>query len=264
MEKTKIAVLGANGMLGSMVYDVLSQCETFEVLPITRPLLDAALATSDDIYKAIKGATWVVNCIGVIRPKCQHQEEYAIRVNALFPHQLAKMAQEYDVNVVQIATDCADDPDTYGMTKKLGEVHVPHFANIRCSIIGPGGKEGLLDWFLAQEDEVNGYTHHFWNGVTTLAFAKMCRGLILEDHDDVSQYDRYNFVPADKVSKYELLELLKLHYEKDIEINVVSDPDVVNKLLIIQPGTEDIWNLAGYYGVPTINDLIKELREYHG
>jgi len=57
--------------------------------------------------------------------------------------------------------------------------------HLRASIIGPEPKAhvSLLDWFLGQKKDaaVNGFTNHQWNGVTTLHFARLCHGIITHE-----------------------------------------------------------------------------------
>ncbi len=263
----KVAVLGSGGMLGYMVADLLGYHPEIEVVRVTRDTLNAWDATPKKIEKAIGDAGWVVNCMGIIKPRISTDAEEAIRVNSLFPHTLAKVP---GIKIIQIATDCAFDPDIYGRSKILGEVIADNFCNIRCSIIGPGNKNSLFDWVLSQEKEVTGFTSHFWNGVTTLAFAKLCYGII-KDNGDVSVYDQCNFIPKDVLSKYELLELILEHFKPELKLLLKASPVVVDKSLSVSPDddhfwsgsrTELLWNLAGYSEAPSINGLLVELKIY--
>jgi len=161
----------------------------------------------------------------------------AITVNALFPHILSEAAHDINPNIkiIQIATDCVyngkkgnyseDDThnpeDVYGKTKSLGEVISNNFLNVRCSIIGPElrGHLSLLDWFLNQipQSTVSGFTHHHWNGVTTLQFADLCSQIIQNE-----MFERYrmlnhvlHYVTNDIVNKDELLKIFKKEFKKD-------------------------------------------------
>src|SRR5262245_47600681 len=207
IRKTRVAILGASGMLGAMVADVLAGDSELSVLATVRDphtrgrfaalyptiewrLLDADAGDASAIAAAIAGAAWVVNCIGIIKPYIHDDRadevERAIRVNALFPHLLGRAAAQAGARVLQIATDCVfsgttggytersehDALDVYGKTKSLGEAHLSGMHQLRCSIVGPEGRGhvSLLDWFLGQPRgaEVKGFTNHRWNGVTTL------------------------------------------------------------------------------------------------
>src|ERR1035438_4247630 len=138
MTKTKVVLLGSQGMLGSAVLNVLSQDKELNIQTLDRPALDARTASVSDILRAMDGPQWIINCIGKIKPYIQEDNhasiDIAIRVNSLFPYALAEAAQRMNAKVIQIATDCVysgkkgkyreDDPpdpsDSYGKTKLLG------------------------------------------------------------------------------------------------------------------------------------------------
>lgn len=88
--------------------------------------------------------------------------------------------------------------------------------SIKTSIIGPelNGTSSLLEWFLSQKKEVFGYTKAIWNGVTTLEWSKHCLKLI-NNWDD---YNKTTILYSDNVSKYELLNVIKKVFNKNIKI----------------------------------------------
>jgi len=244
-------------MLGSMVDRIIES----EHIATDRSFFDAK--SPDKIY--FNGR--VINCIGVIKPHCGDVEN-AIRVNSLFPYMLPQES-------IQIATDCVfsckkgnyvesdihDATDVYGKTKSLGEA--PHLNNLRCSIIGPETNNhlSLLDWFLNLKDEyANGFTNHFWNGITTYHFAKICQGII---NDKIELPYLQHIVPADVVTKSELLKIIAEVYKKDIIIrDVEADEDVDRTLSTNNPSLNNLlWQSAGYSEPPTIKQMIQELAE---
>src|SRR6188768_1202155 len=192
----RVIVLGATGMLGSMVCSYLKRNSDFEVVGTTRGTFDARKFVAGETQKEELRADTIINCIGVIKPFCKDTDRqgviHAIEVNALFPHRLAAEAKRVGARVIQIATDCVysgakgdyietdahDALDVYGKSKSLGEVFDGSLLNIRCSIIGPElkSKSSLLEWCLSNRDgaTLSGFAHHRWNGVTTLQFAQLC------------------------------------------------------------------------------------------
>jgi dTDP-4-dehydrorhamnose reductase len=247
----KVLVLGGTGMLGQMVYRVLSQSEGLTVKCTSRSQLSDPLhfnvedgpARLRQILERHGAFDYIVNCIGVVKAHIDERDSDSVRraiiVNALFPHQLASVAAESDARVVQLSTDgvfsgdsgepyLEDAPhdcvDVYGKTKSLGEVLGPGFLNIRCSIIGPDPieKKGLLEWFLAQPNgkELVGYTDHLWNGVTTLQFAGLCKRIIVQDcfAEIWNESPVHHFCPNRPVSKYELLEIFKSAFGKHVMV----------------------------------------------
>jgi len=247
-----LLVMGASGMLGSMVYHYLSQPNQLEVAGSVRfhsedfIFFDASERVSEQLH-SLRDFNYIINCIGVIKPYCKDDDAVginrAIKVNALFPFELGDWADRNNVNIIQIATDCVysgtqskyteDSPhdalDAYGKTKSLGEYKGGHFLNIRCSIIGPEKKNkvSLLEWFLNQppKSQLNGFSHYLWNGVTTLQFAELCEQIILQDRFDdlITISPVHHFVPNNMVSKYELLTIFREVFKKDFSIRKVDN-----------------------------------------
>lgn len=249
----KVTILGNTGMLGSM----LANTWDGEFTSTDRSQVNAF----DKEFLSIEGT--VINCIGLIKPQIKHTID-AIVVNSYFPHMLPAGA-------IQIATDCVysgakgnyveTDPhdalDVYGKTKSLGEA--PHIKNLRCSIIGPEVKNhsSLLDWFLSQES-VKGFTNHLWNGITTYHFSKICQGIVREG---IELPNLQHIVPADVVTKAELLEIINRAYGKSIAIEHVEAPEAIDRTLATNNPELNLklWQAAGYAKPPTIQEMVEEL-----
>jgi dTDP-4-dehydrorhamnose reductase len=86
----------------------------------------------------------------------------------------------------------------------------------------------LLEWFLAQPSggTLQGYSHHAWNGVTTLQYARFCEDIILRDRFEVLRNANHtlHYLPNETVSKYELLKLFAEVYGRKQRIEMVSGP----------------------------------------
>ena len=298
--KQKIAILGAGGMLGSMVLDVFASNANFSITATVRDIkeatkfkkyknvnfqpLDVEYVDINTLKKALKGVKWIINCIGIIKPYIHDDDalevERAVRINALFPHTLAKASKQINAKVIQIATDCVysgsrgdyteadlhDPLDVYGKTKSLGEAYFDNMIHLRCSIIGPeiSGHLSLMDWFLTQPKgaKVNGYKNHFWNGVTTLHFAKLCQGVISKNltFDHIQ-----HFVPANKISKADMLKVFAKEFNRsDVKITPMSTPVLINRTLAtnFKSRNRQLWKLAGYNKTPTIARMVGELANY--
>jgi len=292
----RVAVLGASGMLGSTVMDVLKGAPNLdlrlrattrqgtlepslgdmEVVP-----LDVTAPTRHDLERVLDGCEWAVNCIGLIKHHIKEDQrestELAVRVNALFPHILAEAAQTIKCRVLQIATDCVfsgakglylesdphDATDIYGHSKSLGEVHATMMHHLRCSIIGPELKNchSLLEWFLGhpQGAKVQGFTNHLWNGVTTLQYARICLGIIRGGMD---LPHLCHVVPRDVMHKGDLLfSMGRIFGREDIQIDLQPAASRVDRSL----ATEDpalngrLWAEAGYLTPPTVEAMVDEL-----
>lgn len=298
----KVIVLGASGMLGSMVLDYLSRdsvlqlsatARSQELIQRLRPrlgnvewrLLDAERCNIKEIADVLGNSEWAINAIGVIKPHIHDDNaaevERAVAVNALFPHLLAHAAEQTGCRVLQIATDCAysgrrghytekdehDPLDVYGKTKSLGEVFSTNVHHLRCSIIGPEpkGHISLMDWFLGQppNSRVNGYTNHQWNGVTTLHFAKVCHGVIRQT---IELPHIQHVIPAGTISKAELLQCFAREYGRgDITITPGKANVVVDRTLatLNKPLNRQLWEVAGYGSPPSVPEMVAELARFN-
>ena len=263
----RILVLGATGMLGSAVHDVLSR--EFDVTPVSR-----SAGTFDIDSPSVHGYQWIINAIGVTKPMAGRDNFY--RVNAEFPHELAKAAGSAGARVIQIATDGVfsgarggykesdlhDATDDYGRSKSLGEVSSPAVVNLRCSIIGPEPHEPryLLEWLRRQPQSatVRGFTNHLWNGITTMHFGRIVAGIVRGTDVPSLQH----VIPTGVITKANLLrELARAYGRTDLRIEDAEAPESVDRTLSTEHPDVNaaLWRAAGYDQPPTIPRMIDEL-----
>ncbi len=240
-------------------------------------------ALADDVEKLIDSTNpkYVINCIGRIKPTIDEDDSESVyqakQINSNLPKQIEKLSEAGRFKIIQIGTDCVfsgkkglytindeyDASDIYGRTKSDGEIDSGKKMLLRTSIVGPEVKPGqsLLNWFLEldKDSEVDGFENHKWNGITTLAFAKIAKGIIL---NNIYTPKIIHLTPKDLVSKYELLSMFSSSFKReDIVINPTNAHLVIDRTLLADTSidNEAIWNIAGYDGVPTISELVKEL-----
>jgi dTDP-4-dehydrorhamnose reductase len=251
-------VLGGTGMLGHRMVAALA--ETHDVHATVR---DAQLARRAalratvrelDVAAADAGAVLdvvapelVVNCVGIVKQLDEAKHPIpSIRINALFPHELAEACARTGARLVHVSTDCvfsgglphpgayteADTPDArdlYGRTKLLGEVPAPALT-LRTSIIGPELRRGtgLYEWFRRQGDDavVQGFRQAWFSGLTTDAFARV----VVEVAQDHPRLSGLYHVSADPISKHDLLVGLRDALGASCEIAGVDEPRV-NRVL---------------------------------
>ena len=250
-----VLIIGSNGMLGFMVKRILSKNKKIKIISTSRKNtkknfffdLNESMAGLEKIFKDFKRIDYVINCIGVLNNEIDEKNtvsiQNAIKVNSLFPYQLANLTKQYNTKVLQISTDgvfskesgvCTEEmlshsEDIYGKTKKMGEVDSWNFLNLRCSIIGPSPnvKKGILEWFLARpkNTKVNGFINQKWNGVTTLQFADLCDKIISKNFYKKirSEGSIHHFCPNESINKFDLLTLFKRWFRSDLEVISVED-----------------------------------------
>ena len=203
--KNKILVLGHTGMLGHMVVKYLSE-NNYDVCCLSErwPMCKNSILSFDGDY--------IVNCIGSIP-----QRKSDFEINWSIPIWL-------DLNckckIIHPGTDCEMDVDDYGVSKNVAASFIKTLGSntkiLKSSIIGPelSTNSSLLSWFLSQKNEVLGYTAAFWNGNTTLEWAKQCDMLI-------SNWDLYEvetIISSNTVTKYDLLHIFNKVFDKNISI----------------------------------------------
>jgi dTDP-4-dehydrorhamnose reductase len=298
MRDANVLVLGASGMLGSMVVDVLARDAALHTAAIVRdPLLagrlenevpevdwkvlDVERAGDAELSEVIGESGWVVNAIGITKPLIDEADldsrARAIRVNADFPHRLARLALAAETRVLQIATDCVysgargryreadahDASDVYGMTKSLGEAPAENVHHLRASIIGPepAAHRFLLDWLVRQPRgaRLKGFTNHLWNGVTTLHFARIA-GAIVRGGDPGWRVQ--HLVPGDVISKCDLLRVIATRFARDdIVVEAVEVEQGVDRSLATDAPEINaaLWRDAGYATPPAVACMVDEL-----
>jgi dTDP-4-dehydrorhamnose reductase len=287
-----VLILGSHGMLGSVVTGVLSELPGLRVTATARTdsaALPARVSVQrfdvrkDELRTLLDDGAydWIVNAIGVtnahIDQRVSASIENAIAVNALFPHRLAAECSLRGQRVIQIATDGVfsgtggpydegaphDALDVYGKTKSLGEVPDGSVIHLRCSIVGRerSAASSLLERVISSPagSQLAGYGEHRWNGITTLHFAKLCAALIR----GVQTPSLQHVVPADSVSKAELLELgLSAFGRQDVAVVRVPGPGApIDRTLRTRDPESNrrLWRCAGYEQPPTIAEMLREL-----
>lgn len=263
-------VFGSNGMLGSYVCRVLCQ-SGHAVHPLGRNRLDINENVSyeiiEEVLREAVANDVLVNCAGVIPQKNATDPAVFFRVNTVFPLLLSSIAKKRDLKMIHVSTDCVFDgnrggyteQDTptergwYGLSKAMGD-----FAQaciLRTSIIGEDhGNYSFLGFCRRNRGhEIQGYSNHFWNGMTCLQLARILDVMI--HRDQYWEGVRHLFSPS-IVSKYELAQIINRCYGLDLDIRPVQTPVLVDKTLSTKFGTNSS------FAVPPIEDQIQDLYRF--
>ena len=258
--KTRILILGASGMLGNTLLRYFAEKKSFQVIASVRTAdsfcniddepnyefitcVDAG--NSDYLRRLFDEAKpdVVVNCIGVVKQLSAAEDALvSIPLNSLLPHRLAHLCAETGCRLIHFSTDCVfssmkgsylesdipDATDLYGRSKLLGEVDYPHVITLRTSLIGHelNGARSLVNWFLAQEGSVRGFTRAIFSGLPTVEIARVIEKYVLPHSDLHGVYH----LSVDPIIKYDLLSMVKDVYGKKIEI-IPDDSLVIDRSL---------------------------------
>lgn len=282
---SKFVVLGARGMLGQQVAKQ-GRLSGLDVVTVGKGgdyefrYFEGALhALSTDLE--LSPADTLVNCVGWIPQKSTGEiaedSRIAYILNSVLVSEISTLQQKLGFLWVQILTDCVysgrkgnyeeaavkDATDLYGKSKIEGERFLAGAVGIRSSIVGPDANThaGLYSWFkseAASGHSLQGYTNALWNGLSTLAFSKLCVGI----HRHRETEPRiHHWVPSDAVSKFELLSEFarNLGHEESIVTPLQLDAPVDRTLKTSYPELNaKLWRLAGYAAPPSIKQICSE------
>tara|TARA_R110000824_G_scaffold93073_2_gene225357 strand:+ start:16364 stop:17194 length:831 start_codon:yes stop_codon:yes gene_type:complete len=270
----KVLVLGSTGMLGSAVgkhflnqkkYETILTYRNREVSYGRNPVwFDAGRTRMLDLPRV----DYIINCIGVIKPFIEDDKAKSIYLNSLFPRELAAHCKKSGIKLIHITTDCVfsghdgnyvetavhDCLDFYGKSKSLGEPDEDCMV-IRTSIIGEEIHKdaSLIAWVKSMKGkEINGYTNHRWNGITTKQYAKICERIIDENLYTSGLYH----IASNTVTKYELVKDINEIFDLGITINPLNTPTGIDRTL---RSHEDL-SLMLMRGIPTLHEQILDLR----
>lgn len=242
----KILVLGASGLIGSNVFNYLSAYAVYDVIGTYRNSEILSQFDSNSISRLIQfelnestsqldaicskfRPDVIINALGVTKHVVESNEKI-VRVNALFPHQLANLACRFNAKLIHISTDCVfsgmkgmyseldfpDACDLYGRSKILSEVTYGGHLTIRISTIGLelASELGLLGWFLKCSDSCNGFTKAIFSGLPSKYFAYVLHQYVLPNKDLTGLYH----ISSEPIDKFSLLKALAEFYNKKIDI----------------------------------------------
>lgn len=270
----KIFIFGSNGMLGTYIADYFKK--SYKIIELTRKdynINNLSISSLTDLLelKNIQKNDIVVNCAGVI-PQSKNQRSLDTKlyftINSLFPVVLSQICDKFRAKMIHITTDCVfsgmdgnynenskhDETNDYGISKSLGELC--NATIIRTSIIGEeiNNKRSLLEWVKSNKNkEINGYSNHYWNGVTCLQLSKIIRTII--QNNNFWNGVRHIFSPR-TVSKYELVSMINETYDLQITINPF-DAEIRSDKSI-----STIYEINHEFNIPDLKEQIDEMKEY--
>lgn len=250
MNKTKVLILGASGMLGHMLMNIMSKREDLIVKGtirgqesltesfLKRHTSNLYLNISADDSASIRFVVQdfkpdvIINSIGIIKQiKEASNSVTSISINSLFPHMLSKEFSDL-CRIIHISTDCVFDGlkgnyvetdnsapiDLYGRSKLIGELtSYDNCVTLRTSIIGHElkTKYGLLEWLRSQEGKsVKGFSNAIFSGFPVCELERIIHDYVLN-----SALKGLYHVSAHPINKFDLLNIIKSEYGLNIEIN---------------------------------------------
>lgn len=139
----RVAIIGANGQLGSDLVEVFGKDSSFEVIPLTHADLDVTVPETLEILKELKPDV-IINTAAYVRvDDAELYPEKAFQVNAIGALNVARVASEIDAVNVYISTDYVFDGtkgepyteedipnplNVYGLSKYVGEIFTKNYS----------------------------------------------------------------------------------------------------------------------------------------
>lgn len=282
-----ILILGASGMLGSTVFKYFSDNSDHRVYGTLRsragmdhfsPAQAEFLLCGIDVLDADSLASAfvkadpdvVINCVGLIKQLADAKDPLtALPLNSMLPHRLSALCAIAGARLIHISTDCvflgdkgnykesdvSDCQDLYGKSKYIGEVHdQAHAITLRTSIIGHelNSQTSLVDWFLAQQGTVKGFTKAIFSGLPTVELARVMLEVVIPQPQLAGLFH----VSVAPIDKYTLLQKVADVYGKQITI-------VPNDSLVIDRSLDSTrFQDASGYAPPDWDQLIRQMHAH--
>jgi dTDP-4-dehydrorhamnose reductase len=244
-------ILGASGMVGHAIAIYLKEkghkVTGFSLIPF--PYIENIVGDAREpaeIQKVVEKTKYdvIVNCMGILNQDADRKKADTIIINSYIPHFLVERTKNMNIQIVQISTDCVfsgerggyrekdfkDGKSFYDRSKALGEIINERDITFRQSLVGPDPNAegiGLLNWFMRQKNEIQGYRNVFWNSISNLQLARAIEAVSRKNVSGI-----YHLVRNESVSKYDLITLFNKYLRKEpIRIRAVDEPKM-NKTLI--------------------------------
>jgi dTDP-4-dehydrorhamnose reductase len=259
MKDNSILVLGKNGMLGHMVFDVFdfynnnnNNIKKYKILGATEKDLNIYNNQKNELEEnkiekfIIKHKPkYIINCIGIINKYANKNIILTQKINTNFPHYLNYLSYKYDFKLIHISTDCVVDNDIYGTSKLYGEIYDNKNITIRTSIIGPELKKngkGLFHWFVIsskKNNNIDGYSNIFWDGVTTLQLSDFIWDII---YNEQNVFGLINYRTKNYLSKFNILKIINKQFDLRCNINSIKikKNEIKSKIMIDSENKCDI------------------------
>lgn len=270
----RILVLGSTGMAGHTITLYLQE-SGFDVTAFSRRPFNYCkniigdVTDFDYISKIINEGNYdaIINSVGILNQNAEDNKHRAVLINSYLPHFLVDITKDTKTKIIHMSTDCVfsgkngyysensfkDGDLFYDRTKALGEIDNHKDITFRNSIIGPDINVdgiGLFNWFMKQNNKVNGYSKVQWSGVTTLVLAKAMEKALISNISGL-----YNLVNNKSISKFNLLDSFNRNMKKN-KIHIMPYDSIVSNKTLVNTRKDFLFE------VPEYEEMIIEMKNW--
>ena len=245
----RIAVIGANGQLGTDLVKVFGEDPYFEVIPLTHRNLDVTIPRTLKILKELKPDV-IINTAAYVR--VDDAEIYpgkAFEVNAIGALNVARIAEEINAVNVYISTDYVFDGEkgepyteedvpnpinVYGASKYAGEIFTRNYSRkhyvIRvASLYGKAGASGkggnFIEWVIErarQGKELRIVADQFMSPTYTVDVARTLREFLKVQ----PEWGVYHMVNEGHCSWYEFTKAIFEILGWDVDVKPIKSSEL--------------------------------------
>lgn len=236
----KILIVGAGGMLGSMLFCELSK-KGYDVLGTIRKrgnhpyfyqkniVCGIDIRKNKDLQNVINyyEPNLIVNCAAITNTK--RNIINAFQINTIFPHLLKHLCKK-NARIIHYSTDAVykkgnsarteeakiSPNSIYGYTKFFGEITGENTLVLRTSMIGPEleSKRHLLERLVNSQGKIYAGVNAEFSGLTTLEHASILINLIIPNNKITGIYN----LGGESITKYALISKIAEIYALPIEV----------------------------------------------
>ncbi|ASJ03581.1 NAD(P)-dependent oxidoreductase [Thermococcus profundus] len=245
----RVAIIGANGQLGTDLVKIFSEDSNFEVIPLTHKDLDVTIPKTLEILKRMKPDV-IINTAAYVRvDDAERYPEKAFAVNAIGALNVARVANEIGAINVYISTDYVFDGEkgepyteddvpnpinVYGASKYTGEIFTQNYSSkhyiIRvASLYGKAGASGkggnFVEWVIEKAkrgEELRIVEDQFMSPTYTKDVARTLRKFLKLK----AEFGIYHIVNEGFCSWYEFTKIIFEILNWDVQIKPIKSNEL--------------------------------------
>ena len=187
----------------------------------------------------------------------------AIRINSLLPWQLADFCQARGTRLFHITTDCVSraatapirrnrctTPWTTTANRNPSARPTIAWSSAPASSARKSTSASLIAWVKSQAGkEANGFTNHWWNGVTTKQYAEIVDRILRNDWYQTGLFHVF----SNRVNKFQLVKAISDRFQLGVRLKPVEANPACDRTLATDK------DLCGKLEIPSIEQQIQNL-----